>query len=85
MRSLSTNSKSEIRYSDIVEKLSHIEIDDLDRPEITFEKFFETIEQPFLRKKPYPVNLPLNLMILTSELQSRYFPEESEQTIRKHL
>lgn len=75
MRGLSSGGKNEIRYSDIVDKLRKIEISDLSRPEIGFEKFFETIEQPFLRKKPTPIKLPLNLVVLASELQTRYFPD----------
>jgi hypothetical protein len=43
------------------------------------------IEEPVLRKKPLPFNLPLNIAVFTSELQTKFFPDETEATIRKHL
>lgn len=85
VRSFSSSNKNEIRYSALVDQLRSVEVTEMDRPELTFDKFFSTLEQPFLRKRPCPVNLPLNLVVLASELQSRYFPEESEHTVRKHL
>ena len=86
IKSMSQLSKSNqtINYKDFINRLKEIQVEDLQKDEISYELFLSQIT-PFLNRGELGVKLPVPIHSLSNILQAKHFPEESEATIRRHI
>ena len=74
------DTKNHISYLALLEKLQ--DADAQTRAPISEQEFIRMVQSKLLSQRPFPINLPISVRKLTSELQSSLFKDEEESHLQ---